>query len=224
MSSVVEDPSCPTDAGATPLSPRGTNEFYRKLLHMLPGLLPFILAFVPHDDPPDWIAMSVVTAITLLLTGLYVGLRSRVSRPEEADFFSSALSYPAAVLGTLLVFPSHAEFAMVVVILIALGDGFAYICGKRFGRRRLPWNPQKSWAGTLGFVIFSAPIASLAFWLEAKNPEVSLGLAAACCGFASVAAALAESWPTKLTDNLRVGLTAAVTVSGSYFLLSGLGL
>lgn len=225
MSSLVDDPSAPSDESssnsdsATASRPLG-NEFYRKLLHMLPGLLPFVLAFLPHDDPPDWIAMSWVVAITVGLTGLYILLRARVSRPDEQNFYSTTLSYPAAVLGTMLVFPANAEFAMVVVILIAFGDGFAFICGKNFGKRRLPWNPEKTWAGTIGFVLFSAPIASLAFWLEAQNPPVSFFLAASCCLIASVAAALAESWPTKLTDNLRVGLTAALTVSSSYFVLS----
>lgn len=225
MSSLVDDPSTCTDAGsAGPDSAVACrysgNEYYRKFLHMLPGFLPFVLAFLPHDDPPDWIAMSLVVGITIVLTGLYILLRARVSRPDEQNFYSTTLSYPAAVLGTLVVFPSHAEFAMVVVILIAFGDGFAYICGKNFGKRRLPWNPEKTWAGTLGFVVFSTPIATLAFWLEAKNPEVPFVLAGCCCLIAAVAAALAESWPTKLTDNLRVGLTAALTVSTSYFLLA----
>jgi dolichol kinase len=210
----------PREVDSSARGEKSNNEIFRKFLHMLPGLLPFVLPLLPHDDPPDWIAMVIVTAITMTLTGVYVSLRSRVSRPGEANFYSTALSYPATVLGTLLIFPAHVEFAMVVVILIAWGDGFAYICGKNFGRRKLPWNPQKSWAGTLGFMIFSAPVASLAFWLEAQNPDVPFLLAALCCGIASAAAALAESWPTKLTDNLRVGVTAAIAVSVSYFLLS----
>jgi farnesol kinase len=225
MPSVVEDPS-PTPAQS--LAPvenslpatKSESEFYRKLLHMLPGVLPFGLALIPHDDPPDWVAMTLVVGITLLFTGVYVFFRSHVSRPEESNFFSSALSYPAMVVGTLVVFPSHAEFAMVVVILIGLGDGFAYVCGKRFGRKKLPWNREKSWAGTIGFIVFSAPLASLAFWMEAQNPDVPYLLALSCCTIAAVAAALAESWPTELTDNLRVGLTAAIAISGSYFLLA----
>ncbi len=200
------------------------NEFYRKLLHMLPGVLPFVLAFLPHDDPPDWIAKSWVIGLAFLLTGTYLLLRSRVSRPEETNFFSTALSYPACVLGTLLIFPSQAEFAMVVVIMIAFGDGSAYLFGKRFGKTKLPWNPEKTWAGVLGFVIISAPIATLAFWLEAKNPDVSLLLAAICCGVTSLLAAVAESWRTQLTDNLRVGLTAAIGISSSYFLLANIGI
>jgi farnesol kinase len=224
MSFVADDPTSPPKTLPLPEDPapasKTESEFFRKLMHMLPGVLPFGLYFLPHDDPPDWIAMTIVTAITLSFTGVYVALRSRVRRAGEEDFYSSALSYPAMVLGTLLVFPSHAEFAMVVVILIALGDGFAYICGKRFGGNKLPWNPEKSWAGTIGFVVFSAPVASLAFWMEAQNPDVPFLLAAACCTIAAVLAALAESWPTKLTDNLRVGLTAAIAVSGSYFLLA----
>ncbi len=229
MTSLVEDPA-PRSSDSIPSSTPGRepakigNEIYRKLLHILPGLLPFGLAFLPHDDPPDWIAMSCVVGISVILTAVYIALHSRVSRPEEANFLSSALSYPATVLGTLLAFPAHAEFAMVVVILIAFGDGFAYICGKTFGRRPLPWNPEKSWAGSIGFVLCSAPVATLAFWLEAKNPDVSWLLAGACCGTASLFAAVAESWPTGLTDNLRVGLTAALTVSGSYFLLAACGL
>lgn len=225
MSQMVEEPASPPKGSASDREIRATgrhskNEFNRKFLHMLPGVLPFLLAVLPHDDPPDWIAMGIVIAITVVLTGLYILMRSRVSRPGEKDFYSTTLSYPAAVLGTMLLFPSHIEFAMVVVILIAFGDGFAYICGKRFGRRRLPWNPEKSWAGTIGFVLFSAPVASLVFWLEAKNPEVSFSLAAICCTIAATLAALAESWPTKLTDNLRVGVTGAIAVSASYFLLA----
>ncbi|MCA9067724.1 MAG: phosphatidate cytidylyltransferase [Planctomycetaceae bacterium] len=225
MSSLVDDPSTRSDDSSLDrdlptAQPRSGNEIYRKILHMLPGFLPFLLALLPHDDPPDWIAMTLVVLITVVLTSLYILMRTRVSRPDEQNFYSTTLSYPAAVLGTLLVFPSHAEFAMVVVILIAFGDGFAFICGKNFGKRRLPWNSEKTWAGTIGFVLFSTPIAALAFWLEAQNPDVPFLLAGACCLIASITAALAESWPTKLTDNLRVGLTAALTISTSYFLLS----
>jgi hypothetical protein len=69
-------------------------------------------------------------------------------------------------------------------------------------------------------VVFSAPVASLAFWLEARNPEVPYLLALSCCTIAAALAAIAESWPTQLTDNLRVGLTAALAISGSYFVLA----
>ena len=37
---------------------------------------------------------------------------------------------------------------------------------------------------------------------------------------ALVQLARAESWPTRLTDNLRVGLTGAIAISASYFLLA----
>jgi len=224
MSSLVDDAvSSPGDELQEPRNAdqkTSNNEVFRKTLHMLPGVVPFILSFLPHDDPPDWIALSIVVLVTAVFTGIYIKMRARVSRPDEDNFYSTVLSYPAAVLGTMLIFPANMEFAMVVVILIAFGDGFAYICGKRFGRKKLPWNPEKSWAGSLGFVAFSAPIAALAFWLEARNPEVPFSLALTCCAIAACAAALAESWPTKITDNLRVGVTAALTVSTSYFLLA----
>ena len=145
MTSVVEEP--PSRDSSTPqagIPVKTDNEFYRKLLHMLPGLLPFGLAFLPHDDPPDWIAMGLVVGISVILTAVYLALHPRVSRPEEANFLSTALSYPATVLGTLLVFPAHAEFAMVVVILIAFGDGFAYHLREKLRPTPFALEPRKN--------------------------------------------------------------------------------
>jgi hypothetical protein len=43
-------------------------------------------------------------------------------------------------------------------------------------------------------------------------------MALACATAATLVASLAESWKSKLTDNLRVGLTASVTVIATHYL------
>jgi dolichol kinase len=204
-------------------------EILRKTLHMLPGTVPFALFAVPHPHTLPWYSLVIVTVLTTLLTLVYIASKKIVQRPGETDFYSTCLSYPACILGMLLLFPQHPEFACVLVVILALGDGSACLGGKFFGGRKLPWNSDKTWAGTACFIAVAAPIATIAYFLEANTNSlaawgeggpiaVPLTMALACATAATLVASLAESWRSKLTDNLRVGLTASVTVIATHYL------
>lgn len=200
----------------SPILPRN-NAFYRKLLHISPGLLAFVLPLIPHEKPLSFQSLCEITLITAILTGLYIAVKRYVERPNEADFYLTTLSYPAAVLGTLFAFPAAPELAAVVLVVIAFGDGSAYLVGTTIGGRRLPWNPEKTWAGTVAFVVVGGLLATLAYLGEA-NPGTTLIAALCCGGGAAVAAAIVESLPVRLSDNVRVGFTASVTVALLHFL------
>jgi dolichol kinase len=194
------------------------NEFWRKSLHMLPGFLPFWFMSMPHTDPLDPEALNFITVVAVSLTAIFIALRRVVSRHGESDFLLTTISYPAIILTVLWMFPKRVEFVCVIVIVLAFGDGSAFIGGKLFGKRKLPWNRDKSWAGMISFILVAAPVASLAFWLEAR-PALPATTAIASACVATVLAAIAESIDTKLTDNLRVGLAAAIGVIGMGYLL-----
>ncbi|MEZ6049046.1 MAG: phosphatidate cytidylyltransferase [Planctomycetaceae bacterium] len=198
---------------------RKNSEFWRKSLHMLPGLLPFWLTTLPYEDPLERHSLVFVTLIAAVLTLLFIVMQRVVRRNNESDFLLTTLSYPVIVIGSLWLFPGQIEFACVIVVILAFGDGSAFIGGKTFGRRKLPWNRQKSWAGCISFVLVAGPVATYLFYQVAK-PSVSLPVALFCAGTATVLAAIAESIDTKLTDNLRVGLAAAVGVMGTWFLVA----
>ena len=208
----------PKDVQPKPAAGTGNNEVYRKLLHISPGLLPFALASVPHPVPLPPAAYFTVTVVTASVTLLYLAMRRFVARPAEGDFYITAISYPAAILATLYAFPAAPELACVVTIMLALGDGSAYLGGKLIGGPALSWNRNKTWAGTLCFVGIAGPVGALAYWFEA-GPGTA-GAAVVVAGAAAVLAAIAESLPTRLSDNLRVGVTAAVTVAACHWLLS----
>lgn len=191
-------------------------EFWRKLLHIAPGFLAFLLPFVPHATPLGMQSLLELTAITALLTGIYIAARRFVARPGESDFLLTALSYPAAVLATLFVFPQAPELAAVVVVVLAFGDGSAYIAGKRIGGPSLPWNVKKTWAGTIAFIAVAGPLATIAY-LGATDPATPWLAGLACGVGAALVAAVAESLPTRLTDNIRVGVAAAVTAATLHF-------
>jgi farnesol kinase len=189
---------------------------------MLPGLFPFILAAVPHPDPLGWNEVWFIAQICIVLTAAFLALHKVVRRPDEKNLLSTTLSYPLTIVAMLALFPAHSEFTCVVVSILAFGDGAAYFGGTLFGKRKLPWNPQKSWAGMFSFVLFSAPVAALAYWVEARNPDAPLLLAIACATAASVAGAIAESLRTQITDNLRVGIAASLGVVAAHYAFAGL--
>jgi dolichol kinase len=191
-------------------------EIVRKTLHISPGLLAFLLPFLPHDKPLPPQALFELTLITVVLTAIYIAARRIVARPGESDFYLTTLSYPVAVLGTLFAFPGAPELGAIVVVVIAFGDGSAYLGGKRIGGPKLPWNSRKTWAGTLTFLAVAGPLAAIAYRGEAGAATPWLA-AILCGGGAAFLAALAESLPTRLSDNLRVGLTAAATAALIHF-------
>lgn len=191
-------------------------EVHRKLLHTTPGLLPFFLVQYPHPDPLDAVALAVVTVIAVVLTALFLACHRTVRRKDEHNFVTNTLSYSATILTTLIMFPGHAEFAGVVVCVLAFGDTSAFIGGRLFGKRPLPWNSRKTCIGTLCFLVGAAPLATLAYWAEAR-PAMPLGVAVICGSVAALAGAAAESLPTRISDNFRVGLASATAVIVAHF-------
>jgi uncharacterized protein (TIGR00297 family) len=83
-----------------------------------------------------------------------------------------------------------------------------------FIHRRLPWNREKSVAGTLAFIVFGG-IGSIALELwtrPAVAPAPSMTFAIAAPLVATIAAALVESIPIRLDDNISVPFTAALVM------------
>ncbi|MGC1273891.1 MAG: hypothetical protein WBC44_09305 [Planctomycetaceae bacterium] len=188
------------------------NPIYRKLLHISPGLLAFLLPALPHEKPLATQALFEITLITAVLTGLYIALKRHVERPHETDFYVTTLSYPAAILGTLFAFPAAPELAVVVLVVLAFGDGSACVVGSQIGGRRLPWNRDKTWAGTIAFAVVGGSLATLAYRGEA-DPDSAWLAALLCGGGAALVAAVVESLPVRFSDNARVGVVAACTAA-----------
>lgn len=198
-----------------------TKELKRRLWHMSPGLLPIASYIYPHKDPlsPTFqkIAAGLIVGIAALLLWRYKSIR----RKDEQSELGAVLGYSVSILATLLLLPKHAELGMLVLCVLAFGDGMATTCGLLLRGPALPWNRQKSWAGTLGFVGFGGYLASLAYWAESQ-PQVSWSIALTCGFSAAIVAAFAESLPSRVNDNVRVGIAAAVTAIATHAFFVGL--
>jgi dolichol kinase len=188
----------------------GRAELRRRLLHMTPGLLPVALWLYPHSYP-NWELPVRVWVCGLAMALAFFGLKHfrAVARDGESGGIDSVLSYSFSVLAGLAINRDHPEYCLIVLTILAFGDGSATLGGKLIGGPRLLWNRDKTWAGLLCFWVCGTLVAMLAYWGEVR-PQPTLLSAAAIAAIVTAAAALAESLPLKLNDNMRVGIATLV--------------
>lgn len=219
----------PVEARAQGWKALDSQELRRRMSHMLPGFLPFILWGVSHKDPLSTKAVLIFFAIFVGLTGVLFLQWSKIARSGtgSTDRIEAIFGYACSVMLTLILFPAHPECGMAVLAVLAFGDGSATLVGKVFGVRRLPWNPRKSVAGFLGFLAVGLPVTAIIYWGESNNVEAT-GLPAtvaqaACVAAAGVlAGAFAESIESRVNDNVRVGLASAVAIVTAQAMIFGL--
>lgn len=185
-------------------------EFRRRLCHMLPGLLPLILWYVPHKDPLAPLLRSIIfTLIGGIAVAIYFA-QKYIVREGEKNWPQAVVGYASAILGTIVLFPAHLELGFTVLAVLAFGDGMATLGGKLLGGPAIPWNRNKTWAGLTSFILCAGLMSSLIYWGEAR-PHVSWTTAALCGVIPTLFAAFAETLPVRLNDNVRVGVVAAAT-------------
>jgi dolichol kinase len=191
--------------------------------------LPFLLWAVPHRDPISPTLQAIMVLLVALLGGHIYWRYHRIERQHDRERVAAVLGYALSVLVMLLMFPQHAELGLTVLAVLAFGDGSATWGGLTFGGPKLPWNAKKTWSGLASFLIVGIPLAAVIYWGETYfNPEsleyqsVSLTTALACGSAAVSLAAIAESLPMRINDNVRVGVAAALGVTLMHALLLGL--
>lgn len=198
----------------------GPNEFRRRLWHFTPGGLALLGTFIPHDEPVAvWVLVATAVFCACLATLAWRSCRL-FQRPEESSCLMSILGYAAGIVPLFLLFPSQPELALTVAGVIAFGDGSATLFGLLFGQAKLPWNHKKTWVGLTAFVLAALPMAALIYWLGAI-PPIGGSIVLACVVPTVLGAALVESLPHRLNDNIFVSCSAAAIVIAMHGFLVG---
>lgn len=193
---------------AAPLSRLTLRELARKAVHMGVGGIAF--AVRPLGFLGSVVAATLAVLHNLFLFPLYGGKRLwRAHESERGQAFGIVL-YPVAVLLLVLLFRNRLEVAAAAWGILAFGDGMAGIVGIALGRSNpLPWNPKKSWAGTLAYLAFGGLGATVLLQWTAPG-RYDLAFAAAIAFATAGVAGLLESQPQGLDDNLGVPLVAGL--------------
>ena len=132
---------------------------FRKVIH-ISG------AFIPILAGDNGIGKNLTIAFILLGFTIYIIIevfKPRISRDilslvyrenELSGFSIEPLSYIISVLSLLsLSFYIDEKLCYAAIAILAAGDGFAGVIGRRYGKHRFSFNRNKSWEGTLsGFI------------------------------------------------------------------------
>jgi dolichol kinase len=190
----------------------GHNERARQWVHAGSGAFALALRFL------TWWQAALLAAIALVFNALvlpHVGGR-RLYRPvdQARGFPLGILLYPLAVLMLILMFPSRLDIAAAAWAILALGDGAATLVGQAVRSSPLPWNRDKSVAGTAAFIGLGAiGGVALAGWTRtAIDPQPSMTFTILAPVVAAVMAASVETIPVQLDDNISVPATAAAVL------------
>ncbi len=193
------------------MAQRQHDEYSRQLLHVAMGGFALSLRYVAW-----W--QAALLAVAALIFNLVVLPRVAGHLYRTGERAGSARSgivlYPISVLLLVLLFPYRLDIAAASWAILAVGDGMATITGRKLGSRVIPWNDEKSFAGSLALLLCGGLAGALLAWWCRPNatPAPDLWFSVAAPFVAALVAAFVETIPVRLDDNVSVPASAAATL------------
>jgi phytol kinase len=200
----------------------------RKLIHILTGPL-FVLCWLLFPTPDAWYYRWLAALVPLLFTvqfaliGLGVvkdeaSVKAMSRNGDRREILRGPLFYGIIFVIMTLVFWKESPIGMIAVMLMCGGDGLADIMGRGMKSPKLPWNKDKSWAGSLGMLLGGWVLTAFILFIFILKGVFAGPFAGYLLPITLIAvvATLVESLPLKDVDNISVTLAA---VALGYFLL-----
>jgi len=188
-----------------------SSEDSRQVVHVAMGGLALLLRFLT----PWQAAVIAAGAIAFNLFAL-PRLAGALYRPGEVRrrLFSGIVLYPVAVLLLIVAFPDRRDIVASAWGILAFGDGMATLAGRHIASPRLPWNPEKSVAGSAAFVLFGGAAGSFLCWWCRPTviPPAYEWFSIWMPWVAAIAAAAVETIPIRLNDNVSVPAVASAVL------------
>lgn len=183
------------------------NEIFRSAIHIGGFAVPFICTCLISP----YLVSFLIFLVTLFYTISELARMAGASFPvfssittratvklELHEFTAAPIFYSLGIILALMIFPPHARYASIAIL--TLGDGFASLLGRKFGKTPYPFNKAKNLEGSLlGFI--SASLGAIIF----TNP--SNALVGAAIGM------LVESLPLPISDNLTIPIVTGAAIS-----------
>ncbi|KAH6766602.1 Phosphatidate cytidylyltransferase family protein [Perilla frutescens var. hirtella] len=196
----------------------------RKLVHITLGLA-FMLCWPMFSSGRQGAILAAIipgiNIIKMLLLGLGIWkddatVKSMSRFGDHRELLKGPLYYASTITLAGAIYWRNSPIAIAAVCNMCAGDGVADIFGRRFGSQKLPYNRNKSFAGSIAMVSagFLASIGYMFYFSWFGYIEESSKLVV---GFlaVSVVAALVESLPisTELDDNFTVPLAVVLVAT-----------
>ncbi|XP_071716514.1 probable phytol kinase 2, chloroplastic isoform X2 [Rutidosis leptorrhynchoides] len=191
----------------------------RKLVHTTIGLA-FMLCWPLFSSGHQGAFMAAlipgINIVKVLLVGLGIlkdeaAVKSMSRDGDYRELIKGPLYYASTIALSSVIYWRTSPIAIAAICNLCAGDGLADIIGRRFGTKKIPYNKDKSFAGsiamaTAGFIVSVGYMHYFSmFGYVEESWQMIWGFLAV-----SIASALVESHPISTTfdDNLMVPLTS----------------
>lgn len=138
---------------------------------------------------------------------------TREGKPEE--LLRGPLFYVLVLVFCAVVFWRESPVGVISLAMMCGGDGIADIMGRKFGHAKIPYNQNKSWAGSISMFGFGFLISlGMLYYFSALGYfQLDLFSTAQRVALVSFIATVVESLPTTrlIDDNISVPISAMVT-------------
>ncbi|XP_058182582.1 probable phytol kinase 1, chloroplastic isoform X2 [Rhododendron vialii] len=160
----------------------------RKLVHILSGLL-FMACWPIFSTSTEarYFASLVPLAncLKLVTYGLSLatdeGLIKSVTREgKPVELLRGPLYYVLILVMCVLIFWRESPVGVISLAMMCGGDGVADIMGRKFGSVKIPYNKNKSWAGSISMFIFGFLI-SMGPWILPDGFDFDNGKSSFSC-------------------------------------------
>jgi len=192
----------------------------RKIIHIGTGPL-FVLCWFLYS--PAASARGAAALVPLAITGQFalVGLgrvrdeaavQAMTRHGDRREILRGPLVYGLVFVLCTLAFWRTSPAGIAALMILCGGDGLADVLGRRFGRRRLPHNPTKSWVGSTamfvgGFVLAAAMLLVFQAGGLLRDPRPMADWLASVA-IVAAGSTIVESLPVRDLDNLTISATA----------------
>jgi phytol kinase len=212
------------------LAQRGVLEhrLSRKIIHIGTGPI-FVLCWNLFSPAPiaPYLAALVPLAVTaqFALVGFGVmkdpaAVEAMTRHGDPREILRGPVYYGIVFVLCTVLFWRHSPVGILALMLMCGGDGLADVVGRRWGRRKLPFGSEKSWAGSaamlLGGFVFAFVFIALFNLFGDFQPPLDLAAAAWKVALISLAATLVEALPFHDIDNITLTITGVLL--GSWLL------
>jgi phytol kinase len=194
----------------------------RKIIHVGTGPL-FVLCWNLFSAEP-W-ARILAALVPLAITAQFVLVGLGVMKDEAAvkamtrhgnprEILQGPLYYGIVFVVCTILFWRHSPVGILALMLMCGGDGLADVVGRRWGRAKLPFNRDKSWAGSAamlaGSFVFGFGFLALFTAFGDFQPALNLSATAGIVALISLIATGVEAVPFHDIDNITVTVIAVV--------------
>jgi phytol kinase len=197
-----------------------SSQLSRKIIHIGTGPI-FVLCWLLFNDATStrYLAALVPGLITIQFILVGIGLikdeaavKALSRTGDRREILRGPMFYGIIFVILTTLYWKDSPIGMVALMLLCGGDGLADIIGRRFGKRKLPWTPGKSWMGSLGMFLGGWILAVGILWIYLLSGVFTGQIAdyIPALTIIALAATAVESLPIKDLDNITITLTSLI--------------